>query len=131
MGGSTKGWVGSLAVHLGIIVALVGFSWYASQRTGQSIEAVDPLLVDLNGIPGRKPGEIGKAEGVAQGQENGERKVVTTVKIKKFDFSAQNQNSREESVNREISKSTKKSAKSSTGNRTTLSEFNQSRSSKS
>ncbi|NBV38951.1 MAG: hypothetical protein EBS00_05235 [Verrucomicrobia bacterium] len=131
MGGNTKGWVGSLAVHLGIIVALVGFSWYASQRTGQSIEAVDPLLVDLNGIPGRKPGEIGKAEGVAQGQENGERKVVTTVKIKKFDFSAQNQNSREESVNRENSKSTKKNAKSSTGNRTTLSEFNQSRSSKS
>ncbi len=130
MGGNNKGWIGSLAVHLGIVAALVGFSWYASHRSGQALEPVDPLLVDLNGIPGRKPGEIGKAEGVAQGQENGERKVVTTVKIKKIDFSAQNQNSREESVTRDKN-SIKKNAKSSNGNRTTLSEFNQSRSSKS
>ena len=51
-------------------------------------------------------------------------------KIKKIDFSAQNQNSREESVTRDKN-SIKKNAKSSNGNRTTLSEFNQSRSSKS
>ncbi len=131
MAGNSKGWIGSLAVHLGIVAALVGFSWYASHRSGQALEAVDPLLVDLNGIPGRKPGEVGKAEGVAQGQENGERKVVTTVKIKKIDFSAQNQNSREESPTRDNKNSSKKNSKSTSGNRTTLSEFNQSRSSKS
>lgn len=131
MADNSRGWIGSLAVHLGILAALVGFSWYASRHTGQPLDAVDPLLVDLNGIPGRKPGEVGKAEGIAQGQETGDRKVVTTVKIKKLDLSAQNRNTSNESESRESKNSNKKTTKSTNGNRTTLSEFNQSRASKS
>jgi hypothetical protein len=71
MSGDTKGWVGSLAVHAGILAVLVGASWYASRQTGENLEAVDPLIVTLDGIPGKKPGQIGKAPGVAQGDERG------------------------------------------------------------
>ncbi|MCX6921307.1 MAG: hypothetical protein NTX20_08315 [Verrucomicrobia bacterium] len=80
-----KGMIGSIAVHAGIICALVAVSWLASRHEGQAVEAADPLLVDLNGIPGKRPGEIGKAAGVAQGEENGTKTGVKIVKIKKLD----------------------------------------------
>ncbi len=85
MSSGGKGWIGSVAVHLGILGVIVGFSWYAARHGGESVEAVDPLLVDLNGIPGKRPGEIGKAAGVAQGEENGTKTGVKIVKIKKLD----------------------------------------------
>lgn len=133
MASESKGLIGSIAVHLGIVAVLVGASWYAARQSGKSLEPVDPLLVDLNGIPGRRPGEVGKADGVAQGQETGTRKGVSMVKIKKFDFeknaqepAAKSESSRAQSSKNATSKTTSKSS-SSTGSKTTLSEFNNSK----
>jgi len=125
MASDSKGVIGSIAVHVGIIAVLVGASWYAARQSGKSLESIDPLLVDLNGIPGRRPGEVGKADGVAQGQETGTKKGVSMIKIKKFDFeknteesAAQSESSRSQSSKKATSKSTSK---------TTLSEFNNSK----
>lgn len=85
MSSGGKGWIGSVAVHLGILGAIVGFSWYASRHGGESVEAADPLLVDLNGIPGKRPGEIGKAAGVAKGSESGAKSGVPIIHLKKLD----------------------------------------------
>ena len=71
MAGEGKGFIGSVAVHAGIIAVLIGASWFASRHTGESLEAYDPLIVTLDGIPGKKPGQIGKTHGVAQGDERG------------------------------------------------------------
>jgi hypothetical protein len=125
MASESKGIIGSIAVHIGIIAVLVGASWYASRQSGKSLEPVDPLLVDLNGIPGRRPGEVGKADGVAQGQETGTKKGVSMVKIKKFDFE---KNTQESAPQSEASRSpTSKKATSKTTSKTTLSEFNNSK----
>lgn len=122
MASESKGVIGSLAVHVGIIAVLVGASWYAARQSGKSLEPVDPLLVDLNGIPGRRPGEVGKADGVAQGQETGTRKGVSMVKMKKFDFE---KNTEESAAKTESSRSqTSKKATSKSTSKTTLSEFN-------
>jgi len=72
MPGEARGWVGSVLLHLAAVALFVGASWWAS-RGGESLEPVDPLIVDLNGIPGRRPGEVGKAEGVAKGSTSGDR----------------------------------------------------------
>ena len=85
MSSGGKGWIGSVAVHLGILGVIVGFSWYAARHGGESVEAVDPLLVDLNGIPGKRPGEIGKAAGVAKGSESGSKSGVPIIHLKKLD----------------------------------------------
>lgn len=85
MSNGGKGWVGSLAVHLGIFGAIVGFSWYASRHGGESVEPEDPILVELNGVPGKRPGEIGKAAGVAKGSETGSRSGVPIIHLKKLD----------------------------------------------
>lgn len=85
MSNGGKGWIGSVAVHLGILGAIVGFSWYAARHGGEAIEAVDPLLIDLNGIPGKRPGEIGKAAGVAKGSESGSKSGVPIIHLKKLD----------------------------------------------
>ena len=85
MSNGGKGWIGSVAVHLGILGVIVGFSWYAARHGGESIEAVDPLLIDLNGIPGKRPGEIGKAAGVAKGSESGSNSGVPIIRLKKLD----------------------------------------------
>ena len=85
MSSGGKGWIGSVAVHLGIFGAIVGFSWYASRHGGESVEPVDPLLVDLNGIPGKRPGEVGKAAGVAKGSETGSKSGVPIIHLKKLD----------------------------------------------
>ncbi len=85
MSSGGKAWIGSVAVHLGIVVAIVGFSWYAARHGGETIESVDPLLIDLNGIPGKRPGEIGKAAGVAKGSETGSKSGVPIIRLKKLD----------------------------------------------
>ncbi len=86
MSGESKGLVGSLAVHAGILAVLVGASWYASRQTGENLEAVDPLIVTLDGIPGKKPGQIGKAPGVAQGDERGVAGGIPRIRLKKLDL---------------------------------------------
>ena len=137
MAAESKGIIGSLAVHLGILAVLVGVSWYASHSKGQPIEAVDPLLVDLNGIPGRRPGEIGKAAGVAKGDPSGSKTGIAIVKIKKLDLEQIKADARREAAASSSAASASKSAnskssKSSSGsNKTSLSEFNSSRGSKS
>ncbi len=86
MSDESKGLVGSLAVHAGILAVLVGASWYASRQTGENIEAVDPLIVTLDGIPGKKPGQVGKAPGVAQGDERGVAGGIPRIHLKKLDL---------------------------------------------
>ncbi|NBV52379.1 MAG: hypothetical protein EBR83_02415 [Verrucomicrobia bacterium] len=85
MSSGGKGWIGSVAVHLGILGVIVGFSWYASRHGGESIEPHDPMLVVLNGDPGKRPGEIGKAAGVAKGSESGSKSGVPIIHLKKLD----------------------------------------------
>ena len=122
MASDSKGVIGSIAVHVGIVAVLVGASWYAARQSGKSLEPVDPLLVDLNGIPGRRPGEVGKADGVAQGQETGTKKGVSMVKMKKFDFE---KNTEESAAKSESSRSqSSKNVTSKSTSKTTLSEFN-------
>ena len=122
MASGSKGIIGSIAVHLGIVAVLVGASWYASRQSGKSLEPVDPLLVDLNGIPGRRPGEVGKADGVAQGQETGTKKGISIIKIKKFDLEKNVQESAPSNASSRTQPSKKSTSKSSS--KTTLSEFN-------
>jgi len=86
MAGESKGFVGSLAVHAGILAVVVGASWYASRHTGENLEAVDPILVTLDGIPGKKPGQVGKVHGVAQGDESGAPGGVPRIHLKKLDL---------------------------------------------
>jgi len=86
MAEGSKGIIGSIAVHLGIVAALVGASWYASHHSGDSVEPVDPhLVVNLDGVPGRKAGKVGEAAGVAQGHESGAKNGIKLVKIKPLD----------------------------------------------
>ncbi len=125
MASDSKGVIGSIAVHVGIVAVLVGASWYASRQSGKSLEPVDPLLVDLNGIPGRRPGEVGKADGVAQGQETGTKKGISIIKIKKFDFEKHTEESASKSESTRSQAS--KNATSKSSSKTTLSEFNNSK----
>ncbi|MEY3130386.1 MAG: hypothetical protein RLY12_758, partial [Verrucomicrobiota bacterium] len=81
MSSGGKGWVGSVAVHLGLLGAVIGFSWYAARQDSENVEPVDPLLIDLAGIPGKRPGEIGKAPGVAKGAETGTNKGIAPINI--------------------------------------------------
>ncbi len=135
MSDGSKGIIGSIAVHLGIVAVLVGISWYASHSSGQAVDPVDPLLVDLNGIPGRRPGEVGKAAGVAQGDPSGSKTGIALVKIKKLDLEQIKADARREAEaasSSSSSSSSSKSSKSNSGsNKTSLSEFNNSRGSKS
>jgi len=81
-----KGWLGSFAVHLGILGAVVGFSWYAARHDGDIVQSEDrDLLVDLNDRSGKRPGEIGKAAGVAKGSESGSKSGVPIIHLKKLD----------------------------------------------
>lgn len=132
MAGEGKGILGSLAVHAGILCVLVGASWYAVRHEGQATEPADPLLVDLTGIPGKRPGEIGKAPGVAQGDEHGTKTGVKVVKIRKIDFDKlqreqEEAQAREAAQNNNFSKTsnTKNSAKtgSSSSGKTSLKDF--------
>ncbi len=86
MAEGAKGIIGSLAVHLGIVAVIVGVSWYASRQPSTVAEAKDILLVDLNGIAGRKPGLAGEKAGVAEGHETGTQTGIRKVKIKTIDI---------------------------------------------
>ncbi len=137
MADGNKGIVGSIAVHLGIVAVLIGVSWYASHSSGQAVDPVDPLLVDLNGIPGRRPGEVGKAAGVVQGDPSGSKTGIAIVKIKKLDLEQIKADARREAeeaaaASNPSGKSASKSSKSnSSSGKTSLSDFNNSRGSKS
>lgn len=129
MADGSKGIIGSIAVHLGIVIVLIGVSWYASHSSGQAVDPVDPLLVDLNGIPGRRPGEVGKAAGVAQGDPSGSKTGIAIVKIKKLDLEQIKADARRDAA---AASSLNAASKSNSGpNKTSLNEFNNSRGSKS
>ena len=140
MSNGGKGWIGSVAVHLGIVGVIIGFSWYAARHGGETIEADDPYLkVDLNGPPGKRPGEIGKAPGVAKGSESGSKSGVPIIHLKKLDVTktlqdraraeqaaeaAQASPSSPKSMTKAASKS---GTSSNSSNKTTLGEFNKSK----
>jgi len=139
MAGEGKGWIGSIAVHLGILGAIVGFSWYASRHSGETIESVDPLLVDLNGIPGKRPGEVGKAAGVAKGSESGSNNGIARLHIKPLDVDkvlrqreqAEQAAQASSASPKSMSKSSSKSGASSSTAKTTLGDFRSSQGGKS
>jgi len=81
MAAEGKGWIGSVVVHLGLLGAVIGFSWYAARQDRENVEPVDPLLIDLAGVPGKRPGEPGKAPGVANGAETGTNKGIAPINI--------------------------------------------------
>lgn len=131
MSSGGKGWIGSVAVHLGILGAVVGFSWYASRHGGEAIEPADPLLVDLNGIPGKRPGEVGKKAGVAQGAETGTSNGIARLHVKKLDVEkilkqreqAEAEGSAPNASPKSMTKASSKTAAGSSSNKTTLGEF--------
>jgi hypothetical protein len=131
MASGGKGWIGSIAVHLGILGAIVGFSWFASRHSGEVIEPADPLLVDLNGVPGRRPGEVGKAAGVAQGSEAGTKNGIARIHVKKLDVEkilkereqAEQASQVSPSAPKTLSKAAGKTGTTSSSNKTTLGEF--------
>ena len=138
MSSGGKGWVGSVAVHLGLLGAVIGFSWYAARHPGESLEPVDPLLIDLSGIPGKRPGEIGKAPGVAQGAETGTNNGIARIKIPKLNvdkiLQAREQAEQASQSSSNTKTSTKAVVKNGVGSkstRTTLDEFNKSQGGKS
>ena len=138
MANAGRGWVGSVAVHLGLLGAVIGFSWYAARQDGESIEPADPLLIDLTGIPGKRPGEVGKARGVAQGAETGTNNGIARIKIPKLDVSKVLQAREQAEQAAQSSSNTKTSTKAVVKNgvgsksaRTTLDEFNKSQGGKS
>jgi len=133
MSSGGKAWIGSVAVHLGVVVAIIGFSWYAARHGGETIEAYDPILVDLNGIPGKRPGEIGKVAGVAKGSESGSNSGVARIHLKKLDVDkilrdrAQAEQAAQSSANspKTMTKAASKSGTSSNNpKKMTLGEFN-------
>ena len=138
MSSGGKGWIGSVAVHLGLLGAVIGFSWYAARQDGESLEPSDPLLIDLAGIPGKRPGEIGKAPGVAQGAETGTNNGIARIKIPKLNVDKILQAREQAEQSAQSSSNTKASTKAvvkngvgSKSTRTTLDEFNKSQGGKS
>lgn len=132
MAEGNKGIIGSVAVHLGIVAVLVGASWYASRHPGDPVEAVDPLLVNLDGIPGRKAGLVGEKAGVARGHESGTQSGIKIVKIKPLDVEKIKQEAREAQAQANAERSNAKSDNAKTSktattgsstNRTTFSDF--------
>lgn len=127
MSEGSKGWIGSLVVHAVIVAALVGASWVGAHQSDGTLDAIDPLIVDLNGIIGRQPGEVGRDPGVAKGQTTGSR----LFKGKAVDMSKVNEKpSTPDAGGASGSNRAKTSAsgtKSSSGTRETLDSFNRSR----
>jgi len=132
MSSGGKAWIGSVGVHLGVVVAIIGFSWYASRHPGEVVDPVDPLLIDLNGIPGKRPGEVGKVAGVAKGSESGTNSGVARIHLKKLDVEKilrdreQAEQATQSSTNspKSMTKAASKSGTSSnSSNKTTLGEF--------
>ena len=138
MAAEGKGWIGSVVVHLGLLGAVIGFSWYAARQDSENVEPVDPLLIDLAGIPGKRPGEIGKVPGVAQGAETGTNNGIARVKIPKLNVDKilqareQAEQSAQSSTNaRTSTKAVVKNGVGSKSSRMTLDEFNKSQGGKS
>jgi hypothetical protein len=138
MAAEGKGWIGSVVVHLGLLGAVIGFSWYAARQDSENVEPVDPLLIDLAGIPGKRPGEIGKAPGVAQGSETGTNNGIARIKIPKLNVQKilnereQAEQSAQSSTNTKTStKAVVKNGVGSKSSRMTLDEFNKSQGGKS
>jgi hypothetical protein len=138
MAAEGRGWIGSVAVHLGLLGAVIGFSWFAARQDGENIEPVDPLLIDLSGIPGKRPGEIGKAPGVAQGSETGSNQGIARIKIPKLNVDKvlcereQAEQSAQSSTNTKTStKAVVKNGVGTKSTRMTLDEFNKSQGGKS
>ena len=138
MAAEGKGWIGSVVVHLGLLGAVIGFSWYAARQDSENVEPVDPLLIDLAGIPGKLPGEIGKAPGVAQGAETGTNNGIARIKIPKLNVQKilnereQAEQSAQSSTNTKTStKAVVKNGVGSKSSRMTLDEFNKSQGGKS
>jgi hypothetical protein len=119
MAEGSKGIIGSVAVHLGIVAVLVGASWYASRHPGDPIEAVDPLLVNLDGIPGRKAGLVGEKAGVARGHESGTQSGIKIVKIKPLDVEKIKQEAREAQAQANAERSNAKTDNGKTSKATT------------
>jgi hypothetical protein len=138
MAAEGKGWIGSVVVHLGLLGAVIGFSWYAARQDSENVEPADPLLIDLAGIPGKRPGEIGKAPGVAQGAETGTNQGIARIKIPKLNVDKvlrereQAEQSAQSSTNTKTStKAVVKNGVGSKSSRMTLDEFNKSQGGKS
>ena len=138
MAAEGKGWIGSVVVHLGLLGAVIGFSWYAARQDSENVEPADPLLIDLAGIPGKRPGEIGKAPGVAQGAETGTNQGIARIKIPKLNVDKvlrereQAEQSAQSSANTKTStKAVVKNGVGSKSSRMTLDEFNKSQGGKS
>ncbi|MGA0134810.1 MAG: hypothetical protein ACO3ND_10705 [Opitutales bacterium] len=85
MSGGARGMVGSVLVHLLIAGAFVAFSWFAAGRGGAPTEPA--LVVDLAGDPRRRPGEVGKAPGVARGTPEAS-KGIKRINIPRLDMAA-------------------------------------------
>lgn len=138
MAAEGRGWIGSVVVHLGLLGAVIAFSWYAARQDGENVEPADPLLIDLAGIPGKRPGEIGKAPGVAQGAETGTNNGIARIKVPKLNVDKilrereQAEQSAASSTNpRTSTKAVVKNGVGSKSARTTLDEFNKSQGGKS
>jgi len=138
MAAEGRGWIGSVVVHLGLLGAVIAFSWYAARQDGENVEPADPLLIDLAGIPGKRPGEIGKAPGVAQGAETGTNQGIARIKVPKLNVEKilrereQAEQSAQSSTNTKTStKAVVKNGVGSKSARTTLDEFNKSQGGKS
>lgn len=72
MSEGSRGWVGSLIVHVLVVGALVGASWLGARQSDGTLDA-SPLIVDLNGLVGRKAGQVGHEAGAAQGSATGSK----------------------------------------------------------
>ncbi len=133
MAAEGRGWIGSVVVHLGLLGAVIAFSWYAARQDGENVEPADPLLIDLAGIPGKRPGEVGKAPGVAQGAETGTNQGIARIKIPKLNVDKvlrereQAEQSAPSSTNtKPTTKAVVKNGVGSKPSRMTLEEFNNS-----
>lgn len=138
MAAEGRGWIGSVVVHLGLLGAVIGFSWYAARQDGENVDPADPLLIDLAGIPGKRPGEVGKAPGVAQGAETGTNQGLARIKIPKLNVDKILREREQAEQSATSSASPKSSAKAVVKNgaaskpgRMTLEEFNKSQGGKS
>lgn len=127
MAEGARGWFGSVVVHLAVVAAFLAASWWGS-RQGESLDAVDPLLVTLDGIPGRKPGEVGKKEGVSKGAPTGSPLFkYTPLPPEKTVTPPRPEASPRASSSGAASSRASGSTTSSTSNRVSLDEFNRGR----
>lgn len=132
MSAGAKGWVGSIALHLGVVAAVVALSWLAARQAGTPIVPDEGIVIDLFGDPGKRTGEVGRADGAAPGLASGTPRVRPSFSLPKIDVE-KILREREQAAQSDSAKpstkpskpSPKTSPKSGPGPRTTLTEFNQ------